>query len=144
MTIGEYIATLKNLEAKLQPFVDIAIDVGGDELEANLKNRVFNANEDISGKGFGGYSESYKAYRLSLGKDVSTKNLQLTDKMRLGIFFDTKEKELRFKDQEDANKGRGNEVYLKQVIFDASESEIKKTISVIEEEFNNLIGEQLN
>ena len=48
MTIGEYIATLKKLEANLQPFVDIAIDVGGDELEANLKNRVFNANEDIS------------------------------------------------------------------------------------------------
>ena len=143
-TIDEYIAKLRKLENSLQPFVDIAIDVGGEELETNLKNRVFNANEDIKGKGFGGYSENYKAYRLNLGKDVSKKNLQLTDKMRFGIKFDTEKKELRFKDQEDANKGRGNEDYLKQKIFDASESEIKKTISVIEEEFTDLTNGILN
>jgi hypothetical protein len=64
--------------------------------------------------------------------------------MRFGIKFDTEKKELRFKDQEDANKGRGNEDYLKQKIFDASESEIKKTISVIEEEFTDLTNGILN
>ena len=142
--IDEYIAKLKKLDESLQPFVEISIDAGGDELEANLKNRVFNENVDINGKGFGGYSEIYKAYRLSLGKDISKKNLQLTDKMRFGIHFDKETKELRFKDQEDANKGRGNEMQLKQVIFDASESEIEKTISVVEETFNELTNGILN
>jgi len=148
-TIAEYITELKKLDESLQPFVEISIDAGGDELEANLKNRVFNENVDVNGKGFGVYSPGYKAYRLSVGRDASRKNLQLTDKMRFGIHFDKQTKELRFRDEEDAIKGRSNELYLIKVkgnsfIFDASESEVEKTISVVEEIFNELTNGILN
>jgi len=144
LTIQEYITKLTESINSFDEDTNNAINIGGEELNSQLKNRVFNENVDIAGSGFGGYSENYKAFRLALGGDISKKNLQLTMRMRRGIGYDKESKSLKFQDVEDAIKGRKNEDFLNQRIFEASVEETEIVISVIEEEYNKTQFDRLN
>ena len=142
MTLKEYIESLKIGIEQFYEIVNEAINAGGIELEAQLKNRIFNENVDILGTDFGGYSEAYKAFRLKVGRDATNKNLQLTDRMRLGIKYYEEDLAIKFQDEKDAIKGRSAEIYQKQRIFEASEEEATLALDTIDLVFNERISEQ--
>lgn len=143
MNLDAYIKNVNQTISNLEEYSDEAINAGIYELETQLKNRVFNENVDINGNSFGGYSQAYKAFRLKVGRDATKKDLQLTDRMRLGIYSDFENKVLRFQDELDAKKGRGHEAYKKQKVFQASSDEVDIVSKVIEKIFIQKISDNL-
>ena len=143
MNLNEYIINVSQTISNLDVYSSDAINAGIYELETQLKNRVFNENVDINGVSFGGYSKAYKAFRLKVGRDASKKDLQLTDRMRLGIYSDYENKVLRFQDELDAIKGRGHEDYKKSKTFEASNDEVDIVFKVIEKVFIEKVNDDL-
>lgn len=145
MTLAQFSDNLSDLEKCLPDIIDMALNAGIDELDSKMTNRIFNGNEDINGKSFGKYkSEAYKELRQSLGKSIVVKDLQFNKDLLISFFKDYANKLIRFNNDLNTNKGRGQEHQMKTRIFEGSESEIEDAFSVMEEvfieEINNCLG----
>lgn len=140
MEASEFAERLRKFQTTAEEIIDIALDAGIDQLDADLTNRVFNENVDINGQPFGKYkSESYKAFRLSLGKQIASKDFQVFGNLKKSIRKNYKENQLEFNSTLQADKGRGQEEQLKTQIFEASDEEVTRSIWAIEEEYEQRI-----
>lgn len=103
------------------------------QLYVDINSRIFNANKDVLGKSFGGYSEKYAKYRKLKGRQTSNKDLQLTDESRLSIVKDEVDFSIRITLPRAVEKLRSNEKYLMKnkgnaPIFEPSNEEIDRAL----------------
>lgn len=140
MEATEFADKLNRLGTSMAEIIDISVDAGIDQLDADLTERVFNENADIFGQTFGKYkSEAYKALRLKLGRQIANKDFQLFGNLKKSIFRNYDKKQLEFNSQLQAEKGRGQEDQLNAKIFEASDEEVKRSLAAIEDEYKNRI-----
>ncbi len=113
--------------------VALGLEAAAIQAKSFLEVRVFAENKTTSGMPFGTYnSESYKAYRKSLGKQVVKKDLQLTGDLKNSI--KQNENMVLFGDDESAEKAQEQERQL-GIIFDLNEDEITDCIIVCDKIF---------
>lgn len=124
----------RELSNKIPEVLDGAIDAALDELEAQIKNRIFTKNEDVDGNKFGKYkSEAYKKFRKSIGRDINNKDLQVNLNLRRSIVKDLPNKSIIFNQNRYALIGEGQERQMRKKIFEADEVELKLALEVIED-----------
>ena len=133
---GELSERFNDLVSKLPEAVDLAIDAGLHELDAEFANRVWNQNEDVNGKKFGKYrSKAYADYREKNGRQILEKDLQLIGSLRNSVEIDFLKKALVFNQEKFALIADGQEKQMSTVIFEASKIETEKVIEAIDAEF---------
>lgn len=94
-----------------------------------LLNRVFEENKTAAGQEFGGYSENYKKYRASLGRQVNKKDLQLSGDLLRSIV--QHENIIYFNNEIDADKALSQEKQMYADIFVLNEQEKAECFEVM-------------
>lgn len=102
-----------------------------------LLNRVFEENKTAAGQDFGGYSENYKKYRASLGRQVNKKDLQLTGDLLNSI--KQSENIIYFNNEIDAEKALSQEKQMNADIFVLNEQEKAECFEVMNTIFVELL-----
>lgn len=142
MTPAEYADKLRIAKTSIPEIIDVSLDAGIDQLNADLSQRIFNENTDINGKSFGKYkSAAYKKFRLTSGRQIAEKDFQLFENLKKSIKSNYKDNQLEFNSNAQAEKGRGQEKQLNALIFEASNEEVERSIKAIEEEYYKRVKE---
>jgi hypothetical protein len=127
------------------------------EIQANLLNRIFNDNLGANGGSFGGYkSKQYKEYRLSIGRQVTRKDLQLTGQFKNSIIINNDALSIEFSKSNLSYKrknktynsipldiAKGQETQIKKLIFEPSKEEIESAKDAVTANFRDLILKEL-
>jgi len=146
-------ATFADIANDIDEIVFEAFTAGAYQANSLMKERIFDKHLTVDGTPFGKYnSEAYKEYRKDLGKQVGSKDLQVT--LNLKDSVEAVDNTVIFSNEEDAKKGRGQEtnydkngIFRNQIgkpIFDLSEEEKTDSIRVIDEKFTELLKLKLD
>jgi hypothetical protein len=120
--------------------------ISANEINAEFQNRVFNSEEgakDTTGKGLGGYSNSYAKKRLKAGRQIKFKDLEFTGSLRRSIRTGRAENEVQILITSglEVKKAIDLEKQTKKNIFNLSDSEIESFNEKSIKLFNNEIEE---
>ena len=114
-----------------------SLNMGAQQADSLMAERIFTKNQSIDGTSFGKYnSKDYIEYRLSLGRQVNEKDLQLTGNLLKSIVVE--DNKVIFSNPIDAKKARQQETDRNQInkpIFGLSKDEEDDCIRVIDEVF---------
>ena len=127
----------EELVDNIENLVIESLNMGAQQAESLIDERVFNKNLTIDGTSFGKYnSKDYIEYRLSLGLQVAEKDLQLFGNLVKSII--TEDNKVIFSNPTDAKKARQQETDRNQInkpIFGLNQDETDDCVRVINEVF---------
>lgn len=140
MTVEEAARDFGAIMSQIPDIIYSSMNVGANEFNANMQNRVFNQGKDIQGAQIGKYSPVYAEYRRSIGRQTAKVDLQLFGDLKRSV-IQTRIKggwAVKFANTTQTNIARKNERKFKgseNTIFDISQSEKEDMIKVTNEEF---------
>lgn len=164
MTPEEFQKRISDIAYKIPAIIQASMEQGINTLYAEMDNRIFNANQTITGASFGGYeSEAYAALRASIGRQSTSKDLQVFGNLAksMGVNYDkravivntgikvksipTKSGKTRYADPSLVMKGQEGQIAGTpgRGIFEASDAEAKASVKEISYWWSKLIREAI-
>lgn len=140
MTVDEAARDFTQIMSQIPDIIYSSMNVGANEFNAQMQNRVFNQGKDIQGSQIGEYSPAYAEYRRSIGRQTAKVDLQLFGDLKRSV-IQTRIKggyAIKFANQTQTNIARKNERKFKgaeNTIFDVSAQEKADMIKVTQEEY---------
>jgi uncharacterized protein YggU (UPF0235/DUF167 family) len=121
------------------------------EVQADLKQRVFNRGSGANGEVLNYKSEYYKNFRKSKGRQTDYIDFELTGKLRNSLVVGLDDKDdVAFGVNGSQNNGKSNEVLLKEInqrfdnFITVTEEERKKAVETAQRFFIERVTKQIN